>query len=184
MSDNNTPPESLLPYDAWMDEALRGTVLKAIDHVAAHGLPGGHHFYLSFRTGYPGVSMPERLRAQYPHEMTIVLQNQFWDLKVDHAARRFSVGLSFGGIPCTLVIPAAALSGFADPYVQLSMQLHSPDIAVSPKEADADADVIVPSGAGAPRDRGADATPAGEKAEEAPQVVSLDAFRRRTTQKD
>jgi len=75
-------PESLLPYDDWVEDAYREVMLRAIEHVAAEGLPGAHHFYLTFRTNRPDVIIPSRLRAQYPEEMTIVLQHQFWDLAV------------------------------------------------------------------------------------------------------
>src|ERR1700681_4249023 len=114
--------ESLLPYERWIANALRHAVLQAIEHVAKHGLPGGHHFYISFRTAYPGVVIPARLRAQYPEEMTIVLQHQFWDLKLDHEARTISVGLSFGGVPSTLVIPLDALVSFADPQIRYALR--------------------------------------------------------------
>ena len=77
---------------------MRHVVAQAIAHAAAHGLPGDHHFYLTFRTDHSGVVMPPRLRAQYPQEMTIVLQHQFWDLKMDQEAGVVSVGLSFGGV--------------------------------------------------------------------------------------
>ena len=84
--DQKQRPESLLPYEQWTETALRQVVAQAIEHVAEHGLPGGHHFYLTFRTDHPGVVIPPRLRAQYPQEMTIVLQHQFWDLKMDREA--------------------------------------------------------------------------------------------------
>ena len=95
-------PESLLPYDDWTEDALRGVVVRALSFASVNGLPGEHHFYVSFRTDRPGVVLPTRLLAQYPHEMTIVLQHQFWDLAVDEATGLFSVGLSFGGVPATL----------------------------------------------------------------------------------
>ncbi len=113
--DKEQQPESLLPYDDWVEAAMRQVVARAVAHVAANGLPGEHHFYVTFRTDYPGVVMPQRLRAQYPQEMTIVLQHQFWDLKMDDAAGLISVGLSFGGVPATLVVPLGAVTGFADP---------------------------------------------------------------------
>ncbi len=85
--DNETgqeqPPESLLPYDEWTEDALRHVMVQALHYAAEHGLPGGHHFYLTFRTDHPDTVVPARLRAQYPQEMTIVLQHQFWDLLVD-----------------------------------------------------------------------------------------------------
>ena len=92
--------------------------MRALTHAAANGLPGEHHFYVTFRTDHPGVVIPPRLRAQYPQEMTIVLQHQFWDLQMDDEAGLFSVGLSFGGVPASLVIPLGAVTGFADPYVR------------------------------------------------------------------
>lgn len=159
--------ESLLPYERWIANALRHVVVQAIDHVARHGLPGGHHFYISFRTNYPGVLIPPRLLAQYPEEMTIVLQHQFWDLKLDHTARTISVGLSFGGVPSTLVIPLDALVSFADPQIRYALRFEP----IEP-EAKVPALAVVPS------------EPEAEpEAEAAPQVVSLDAFRRRTPPK-
>ena len=94
-------------------------------HVAANGLPGEHHFYLTFRTDHPGVVIPPRLRAQYPQEMTIVLQHQFWDLKMDDEAGLISVGLSFGGVPASLVIPLDAVTGFADPHVRYGLRFRA-----------------------------------------------------------
>ena len=169
MTDEQQPTvESLLPYDEWTETALRQVVLRALAHVAAHGLPGAHHFYITFLTPHPGVVMPPRLRSQYPQEMTIVLQHQFWDLNVDEEAGLISVGLSFGGVPSTLVIPLGAVVAFADPHIQYGIRFR-------PDRAAAAADV-------AP---GADVAPAAAEPEaEPPQVVSLDAFRRRGTPKD
>jgi len=161
--------ESLLPYERWIANALRHVVVQAIEHVATHGLPGGHHFYISFRTTYPGVVIPARLRAQYPEEMTIVLQHQFWDLKLDHEARTISVGLSFGGVPSTLVIPLDSRVSFADPQIRYALRF-------DPIEPEAKVTALTPVPA-EPEPR-----PAGEEAP-APQVVSLDAFRRRTPPK-
>ena len=158
-------PDSLLPYVAWTEEALRQVALRAIEHAAAHGLPGQHHFYITFRTDYPGVVIPARLLARYPHEMTIVLQHQFWDLKVDRVAEQVSVGLSFGGVGSVLVIPFAAIAGFADPQAQFQLQFEV-------TEPEAEAPEPEPEPAPEPV---ADATP---------QVVSLDAFRRRTPPKE
>ena len=122
MSDNSTAlTESLLPYAQWTEEALRAVVQDALIHVGKHGLPGDHHFYLTFRTDHPGVSIPGHLRARYPKEMTIVLQHRFWDLAVDKAAGSFSVGLSFGGVPATLRVPFAAVTQFHDPAVEFAL---------------------------------------------------------------
>src|SRR5487761_2723309 len=123
--DQEQRPESLLPYEAWTEQALRHVVIEAVAHAARHGLPGEHHFYLTFRTDHPGVLIPPRLRAQYPQEMTIVLQHQFWDLTMDEASGLVSVGLSFGGVPTTLVIPLDAVTGFADPFVRFGLRFHA-----------------------------------------------------------
>ena len=120
--DTEQRPESLLPYEEWIAEAMREVVAQAIDYAAENGLPGEHHFYITFRTDYPGVVMPPRLRAQYPQEMTIVLQHQFWDLKMDRETNAISVGLSFGGVPATMVIPLAAVTAFADPHVRYGLR--------------------------------------------------------------
>ncbi|HEY2619572.1 MAG TPA: ClpXP protease specificity-enhancing factor SspB [Acetobacteraceae bacterium] len=160
--DKEQQPESLLPYDEWVEAAMRQVVVRALAHVAVEGLPGEHHFYLTFRTDYPGVVMPPRLRAQYPQEMTIVLQHQFWDLKMDQEAGLISVGLSFGGVAAALVIPLGAVTGFADPFVRYGLRFQPVPVAeaieaVEPEHAD--------------------------KPVEEPQVVSLDAFRRRPPSK-
>jgi hypothetical protein len=168
MSDDQTTPESLLPYEAWTQTALRQVAVRAIAHAAEHGLPGQHHFYITFRTDHPGVVIPPRLRAQYPQEMTIVLQHQFWDLKMDEEAGLISVGLTFGGTPASLVIPLDAMTAFADPAVRfgLGFQPVMPEAEPEPVETEA-----------APTEG------AGEPPAETPQVVSLDAFRRRPPSK-
>jgi len=163
MSDERQPPpESLLPYDAWTEEALRHVILRVLQHVAADGLPGGHHFYLTFQTDHPGVEMPARLKAKYPQEITIVLQHQFWDLAVDEAAGAMTVGLSFGGVPSHLRIPLAAITAFMDPYVGYGLRFRTE--AASP--------------AAEPKPEPA-AEPAAEPKPETPQVISLESFRRR-----
>ena len=162
-------PESLLPYDSWTQEALLHVVVSAVAHAAREGLPGGHHFYITFKTAYPGVIIPDRLRAQYPDEMTIVLQHQFHSLVVDEQTRMISVGLSFSGIPSTLVIPVASITAFADPEVRFGLSF---DVEV-PEPVDM-AELSVPDGDDAPAERAA--APA--------EVVSLDAFRRRGGPKD
>jgi len=111
-------------YHAYLFSFL---LVLALTHAAANGLPGEHHFYITFRTDHPGVVIPPRLRAQYPQEMTIVLQHQFWDLKMDEEAGLISVGLTFGGTPASLVIPLEALTAFADPAVRFGMGLSMAD---------------------------------------------------------
>jgi hypothetical protein len=113
--------ETPLPYDLWVEQALRQVIRRALAHVARSGLPGEHHFYLTFRTTTPGVVLSEALRAQYPDEMTIVLQNQFWNLTVHDEG--FEVALSFGGARTTLGIPFHAITAFADPGVNFGLQL-------------------------------------------------------------
>jgi len=178
--DQEQRPESLLPYEEWIETALRQVVAQAISYVAVHGLPGGHHFYLTFRTDHPGVSIPARLRAQYPQEMTIVLQHQFWDLKLDKDAGVISVGLSFGGVPSTLVIPLEAVTSFADPQIRYGLRFH-PVMPETQGGALAPATDLAPTQATDPDE--ATASAATEKPAEVPQVVSLDAFRRRTPPK-
>ena len=107
-------------YDLLTQQALRGVVRSVLNDTAKKGLPGDHHFYISFDTRADGVRLSERLRAQYPEEMTIILQHQFWDLKVTEEG--FEVGLSFGGVPERLAVPFEAINGFFDPSVQFGLQ--------------------------------------------------------------
>ncbi len=172
MQDNTDDPEpprpdSLLPYDDWTEQALRHVVVQALKHAGTHGLPGEHHFYLTFRTDDPRTVVPPRLKAQYPQEMTIVLQHQFWDLMVDEAAGLMTVGLSFGGVPSTLRIPIDAITAFADPHIRYGLRFR----AVEPP-AEPEPEIAAPEPEPAPAPT------------ETPQVVSLDAFRRRTPPKE
>ncbi len=107
-------------YDILTQEALRGVVRTVLSDAAAKGLPGEHHFFISFDTHADGVKISPRLLAQYPDEMTIVLQHQFWDLTVTQDT--FEVGLSFNGIPERLVVPLAAITAFVDPSVQFGLK--------------------------------------------------------------
>ena len=154
------PPDSQLPYETWTENALRVVVLDALEHVIREGLPGEHHFYLSFRTDHPGVSIPGHLKARYPTEITIVLQHRFWDLKVDRAVPGFSVGLSFGGVPAQLVVPLSALTAFHDPHVRFGLRFEPEAVIEAAPEPEAPAS--------------AEPEPPNQ-----PQVVSLDAFRRK-----
>jgi hypothetical protein len=165
MSDDARPVPSLIPYERWTDDALREVVLRALEMAAKEGLPGEHHFYLTFRTDHPGAKLPGHLKARYPQEMTIVLQHQFEALTVDRAARQFSVRLYFGGVPATLVVPFVALTGFADPSVRYGLRFQPSLEAEEAPEAPA---------AAAPAPEAKPAEPEGPA-----QVVSLDAFRRR-----
>lgn len=123
MSDET--PDSLIPYDKIVQEALRAVVGRVLGEVEAAGgaLPGEHHFYITFKTGAPGVHIRKDLRERFPDEMTIVLQNKFWDLKVDDAG--FSVGLSFNQRPAELVIPFSAITAFVDPAVDFGLQFQA-----------------------------------------------------------
>ena len=132
--------KDLIRYDLLVQDALKGVVRKVLGDAARDGLPGDHHFYVSFRTDFPGVRLSPRLREKYPEDMTIVLQHQFWDLKVNDD--EFEVGLSFGGVPERLVVPFAAITAFADPSVQFALQFQ--DVS-----SDA-AEVAAPEGTGAP----------------------------------
>jgi hypothetical protein len=173
--------EDLIRYDILAQDALRGVVRKVLSEVARTGLPGEHHFFVSFATQAPGVRISSRLLAQYPEEMTIVLQHQYWDLTVTEHA--FEVGLSFNNVPERLLVPFTAVKGFVDPSVQFGLQFE-----VTPRpEAVADAKpepakpVSVPA-VPAPQavEAKADEPPETSKGEpiEA-EVVSLDAFRKK-----
>jgi len=107
-------------YDILAQDALRGVVRKVLMDAARDGLPGEHHFYISFDTRAEGVRLSPRMRAQYPEEMTVVLQHQFWDLEVTENG--FEVGISFGGIPERVAVPFTAVKGFFDPSVQFGLQ--------------------------------------------------------------
>lgn len=118
------PPESLIPYDEIVQEALREVVGRVLHEVEkSGGLPGGHHFYITFNTRVPGVEIPRHLAERFPEEMTIVIQHRFWDLKVEDD--QFSVGLSFGGVPSMLVVPFGAVTDFVDPAVDFSLKFQA-----------------------------------------------------------
>ncbi|MDD9909239.1 MAG: ClpXP protease specificity-enhancing factor SspB [Ahrensia sp.] len=119
MSDD-TEVEDLIRYDVLAQEALRGVVRKVLQEVARTGLPGDHHFYITFDTTFQGVRLSTRMKEKYPLEMTIVVQHQFWDLEANDNG--FSIGLSFDNIPESLLIPFAAVTGFFDPSVQFGLQ--------------------------------------------------------------
>ncbi len=167
--------EDPLRYDRMVEQALLGVVRRALAVVAERGLPGAHHFYLTFLTHFPGVRMPDSLRARFPKDMTIVLQYEFWGLEVDEHA--FSVTLSFSGQHERLTVPFAAVTAFADPAVKFGLQFEV-------GEAD------VAEGAGPLVLKGEDRKPAEPKEGQAPpaaepgpakgaDVVTLDAFRKK-----
>ena len=133
---NDHVPDSLIHYDEIVQEALRAVVGRVLGEVQASGgnLPGEHHFYITFKTAAPGVSIPAHLKERFPDEMTIVIQNKFWDLKVD--ADGFSVGLSFNQIPSKLQVPFSAITAFVDPSVDFGLQFQTsvPDLQPEPHE--------------------------------------------------
>jgi hypothetical protein len=122
---SDAPIDSLIPYDEIVQEALRAVVGRVLGQIQDGGseLPGAHHFYITFKTGAPGVDIPVHLRERFPDEMTIVLQNKFWDLSVGEEL--FSVGLSFNQIPAKLVVPYSAITAFVDPAVDFGLQFQA-----------------------------------------------------------
>lgn len=167
-----SPPEPGLDYPRWIAEALRLVARRALEHVETDGLPGEHHFLLSFRSRAEGVLLPAFLRDKYQEEVTVVLQNQFWDLVADDEG--FSVTLAFGGARHRIFVPWPALTAFADPGAQLALRF---EMVEGGEEAEGEQ-----AAGGEPRFAQA---PAGEEgAAEAPggdpaRVVSLDRFRKR-----
>jgi len=167
-------------YDKLVETALRGVVRDAVDFAATNGLPGNHHFYLTFRTGHPGVDVPEYLKVQYPDDMTIVLQHQFYGLAVEGDA--LSVSLSFNNVQERLTIPFAAIVTFADPSVNFALQFQTLDA----EDGDRAGYVAGPAtGVRADATRVADKT--GKRSAEETEggqddqgkVVALDAFRKK-----
>lgn len=175
-------------YGGMVQDALRGVVRQALTRVAAQGLPGNHHLYLSFKTGAEGVDIPEYLCERYPEEMTIILQHQYWGLKVSDVG--FEIQLNFNKMPERLVIPYAAMTGFFDPSVQFGLQFQ-------PNQGDAPARPAITGGSartGAEptplsvpaKPPEADAAPKGEEktadpatGEKRGEVLTLDAFRKK-----
>ena len=136
------PPVDEMHYEQLAQDALRGVIRLALERAAEpEGIPGAHHFYITFKTGAPGVSIPTHLKERFPDEMTIVLQNKFWDLNVDEDS--FSVGLSFNQIPAKLMIPFAAITAFVDPSVDfgLQFQVSEEDLADPDQNDEADNDL-------------------------------------------
>lgn len=184
-----------IDYPGMIDTAMRGVVREALLHVEKFGLPGDHHFFISFQTNYPGVSISPQLKSRYPEEITIVVQHQFWDMKITDA--QFSLMLSFNNIPEKLVVPFDALTAFADPSIKFGLQFHGKrplssanDSAaangnLSSKPAAKEEPVACP----ATGKTGKEKPPAGNFEEDAPseetkaandaKVVSLEAFRKR-----
>ena len=184
MSDDED--EDILRYDLMVERALRAVVRDSLEVAAEEGLPGDHHFYITFRTDFPGVEISETLRTRYNDEMTIVIQHQFWDLAV--AEDYFAITLSFSGRPERLVVPYESVTAFADPAVRFGLQFESLFGAEDDEEAGSSM-----QGLGAGNDSGQDADgseatgPAAEQAVEDDskdakgndKVVTLDSFRKK-----
>lgn len=163
-------------YDVLARDALRGVLRRVLMDAAEHGLPGDHHFYITFLTKADGVKLSPRLLAQHPEEMTIILQHQFWDLVVTED--RFEVGLSFSGIPERLVVPFSAIKSFLDPSVQFGLQFEAGDAAADAPAASLPA---TPAAVATTPAETADADhnePPGRPSEGA-EVVRLDRFRKK-----
>ncbi|WP_273726537.1 SspB family protein [Brucella gallinifaecis] len=125
--------QDLIRYDILAQEALRGVIRKVLAEVAATGLPGNHHFFITFLTGAPGVRISSRLKEKYPEQMTVVLQHQYWDMVVTD--QQFEIGLSFGDVPEKLTIPFSAIRGFYDPSVNFELEF---DVSVVQPTSDND----------------------------------------------
>lgn len=182
-------PEDHIRYDILAQEALRGVMRKVLGEVARTGLPGNHHFFITFLTGAPGVRISTRLRERYPEQMTIVVQFQYWDLKVTDTG--FEIGLSFSDIPEKLEIPFTAVRGFYDPSVNFELEFDVKPADVADLAEEDAVEEIEPATLGtvAPIKEGKLPAPAAvgdkEKASEdegekaGAQVVSLDSFRKK-----
>jgi hypothetical protein len=151
--------DDYLNYPSLIDNAMRGMVRDVMRRVQADGLPGEHHFYISYDTQHAGVKMSDQLRAKYPKNITIVMQHQFWDFKVEEA--QFHVTLSFGGAPEKLTVPFAALTAFADPSIKFGLQFQQ---------------TVATDEAALPEITGVETTEGDDGAAE---IISLDAFRKK-----
>jgi hypothetical protein len=156
--------KDLLRYDKMVETALRGVVREALARTVASGLPGTHHFYITFKTRYPSVAMSSTLQAQYPEEMTIVLEHQFWELEVEE--ERFAVTLSFQGKPERVSVPFEAITSFTDPSVKFGLQFQ-PGESVAPPPA--------PEPAAEDKKESNKGSQGGKTGE----VVTLDSFRKK-----
>jgi len=176
-------------YDALVDDALRSVVRRVLTQVAEKGLPGSHHFYISFRSTDPGVVLPDYLRAKYPEEMTIVLQHQYWDLII--GPNHFEVTVSFNKQQERIRVPFAALSAFVDPSVRFGLQFDRKDKAPADKAeapaaapaalppADKRPPLAAPAGSEAKTDAAATDGAEAKPEDAASKVVKLDSFRKK-----
>jgi uncharacterized protein len=179
--------EDLIRYDSLAQDALRGVIRTVLRRVAVSGLPGEHHLYIAFDTQAGGVNISDRLKEQYPEEMTVVLQYQFWDLEVSE--NRFEVKLAFNNIPERLVIPFKAIKAFYDPSVQFGLQFGQPGAGKEGESGEIDLPALVnddKAGGSLPiaGEQASDDTGLPEPVESnddaaSAEVVELDAFRKR-----
>lgn len=176
--------EDIIRYDILVQNALRGVIRKVLSEVEKTGLPGNHHFFITFVTTAPGVRISNRVREQYPEQMTIVLQHQFWDLEIGETG--FGIGLSFSDVPEKLYVPYAAVRGFYDPSVNFELEFDVAETEAEPgadddgkteaDEARSEAIPITQDGAAQPGDKTA---PNADDDGPAADIVSLDAFRKK-----
>jgi hypothetical protein len=169
--------KDFIGYAELTDRALRGVVRDVLQIVIKKGLVGSHHFYIAFDTRHPGVSISDALRAQYPYEMAIVLQHQFWDLKVSE--HDFEVTLSFNKMPETIRVPFLAIRGFRDPSVEFGFQFQSPPAARPGPGTALATKPEAPPPARIEKVEKEEKNPEQQPQEEPGQVVSLDAFRKK-----
>ncbi len=162
----DTENDDLLDYGRLIDEAMHDIVRRTLVLVSQHGLPGNHHFYITFLTSYPGVMISDELRERYPEEMTIVVQHQFWDMEIEED--RFSLVLSFDNVKQNLTVPFDALISFADPSVKFGLQFRT---AIDLDEEEGGEDSL-------PLDIEEIEDP-GEKVKHQDNVVQLDNFRKK-----
>lgn len=174
-------------YDELAQDALRGVIRTVLEKVAKSGLPGNHHFYIAFDTQADGVSISKRLKDQYPDEMTVVLQYQFWDLQVSED--RFDIKLSFNNVPERLIVPFAAIRAFFDPSVQFGLQFgahgpandqaRDPAAVPVPSIVKAGDEIAALGGHDEPMELAEPAEPVDTTDRPAAEVVELDTFRKR-----
>lgn len=170
--------EDLIRYDILAQDALRGVVRKVLAEVAKTGLPGDHHFYITFETRAPGVRVSTRLMTDYPEEMTIIIQHQYWDLSVTEHA--FEIGLSFKGVPERLLVPYTALKSFVDPSVQFGLQFETASSDEEAGEGSHEMEDVETSPLVLDRPDRSDEEPTVPSYKPAAEVVRLDAFRKKS----
>ena len=170
-----TSRQDLIRYDLLVQSALRDVVRHVLSDAAENGLPGDHHFFISFRTDHPGARLSQALRGDHPGEMTIVLQHQFWDLAVTDNG--FEVGLFFKGVPERLLVPFEALTGFYDPSVEFGLKFELANVEPADNDSGVPNEKAAVPVALPPAEKTAEDNPASTEGAE---VVSLDAFRKKT----